>query len=253
MILGDPALAVQHAQHERRVAIDEVFRHVATRRPGALAPLDAPSRETFTDGQPLRLTFAEADRMVWAIAGRLRRMGLPTDSVVGIQMPNTVEKVLTILGVLRAGLIAAPLPLLWRRSEAAAALTRAGAQALITCARAGGFDYAQLAIYVAADVFSIRYVCGFGPDLPDGVVAFDIYSRRRSSIRYRRSNATGRAMLSPTSRSSLSMSARTARCRSHAVISNCWRAACARSSRAGLSRTPPFCRRFRLPRFPESV
>ncbi len=88
-------------------------------------------------------------------------------------MPNTVENILTIVGVLRAGLIAAPLPLLWRRTEAAAALARVGAKALITCARAGGFDYAQMAAYVAADVLSIRYVCGFGPNLPDGIVSFD--------------------------------------------------------------------------------
>lgn len=173
MILGDPAVAVQQAQNERRVAIDEVFRHAAARRPGALALIDAPNRETFADGAPLRLSYAEADRIVWAIAGRLRRMGLPTDAVVGIQLPNIAEHILTILGVLRAGLIAAPLPLLWRRAEAAAALARAGAKALITCRRAGGFQHAQLATKVAADVFSIRYVCGFGPNLPDGVVSFD--------------------------------------------------------------------------------
>jgi acyl-CoA synthetase (AMP-forming)/AMP-acid ligase II len=153
MILGDPALAVQQAQNERRVAIDEVFRHVAARRPGALALIDAPNRETFTDGRPLRLSYAEADRIVWAIAGRLRRMGLPTDTIVGIQLPNIAENILTILGVLRAGLIAAPLPLLWRRAEAAAALARAGAKALITCRRAGGFAHAQLATPIAADVF----------------------------------------------------------------------------------------------------
>ena len=33
--------------------------------------------------------------MISAIAGRLRRMGLPTDAIVGIQMPNIVEQVLT--------------------------------------------------------------------------------------------------------------------------------------------------------------
>ena len=173
MILGDPTLAAQKAQNERQVTIDEVFRYVARRRPGALALLDAPNRETFTDGPPLRLTFAEADRMVWAIAGRLRRMGLPTDAIVGIQLPNTVENILTILAVLRAGLIAAPLPLLWRRADAAAALARVGAKAFITCRRAGRFEHAQFATRVAAEVFSIRYVCGFGPNLPDGVVAFD--------------------------------------------------------------------------------
>jgi len=173
MILGDPALATRTAPTERRLAIDELFRQVASRRPGALALIDAPNRETFTDGAPRRLTYAEADRMVWAIAGRLRRMGLQTDAIVGIQLPNTVENILTILGVLRAGMIAAPLPLLWRRADATIALARVGAKALITCRRAGGFDHAELATRVAAQVFSIRSVCGFGSSLPDGVVPFD--------------------------------------------------------------------------------
>ena len=111
--------------------------------------------------------------MISAIAGRLRRMGLPTDAIVGIQMPNIVENILTILGVLRAGLIAAPLPLLWRRADMVTALARVGAKALIACRRCGGFEHCQLATHVAAEVFSIRYVGGFGAPLPDGVVSFD--------------------------------------------------------------------------------
>ena len=111
--------------------------------------------------------------MISAIAGRLRRMGLPTDAIVGIQMPNVVEHVLTILGVLRAGLIAAPLPLLWRRADAVTALARVGAKALIACRRVGSFEHCRFATRVAAEVFSIRYVCGFGGDLPDGVVPLD--------------------------------------------------------------------------------
>ncbi len=55
--------------------------------------------------------------MVSAIAGRLHDLRLPDDSIVGIQLPKTVESVLTLLGVLRAGLIAAPLPLLWRHND----------------------------------------------------------------------------------------------------------------------------------------
>ena len=82
------------ASSRRRVTIDEVFRHIAQRRPDALALADAPNRETFTDGAPRRLTYAEADRMVAAIAGRLRRMGLPTDAIIGIQLPNIVENIL---------------------------------------------------------------------------------------------------------------------------------------------------------------
>jgi hypothetical protein len=70
-------------------------------------------------------------------------------------------------------MIAAPLPLLWRRDDVVAALGRVGAKAFVTCRRAGNYDYASFATRVAAEVFSIRYVCGFGGDLPDGVVPLD--------------------------------------------------------------------------------
>jgi len=60
-----------------------------------------------------------------------------------------------------------------RRTDAVAALARIGAKALFTCSRVGTFNHGQHATAVAADVFSIRYVCGFGNNLPDGVVSFD--------------------------------------------------------------------------------
>jgi hypothetical protein len=53
------------------------------------------------------------------------------------------------------------------------ALARVGAKALMTCGHVGGFNHGQFAMRVAAEVFSIRYVCAFGENLPDGVVAFD--------------------------------------------------------------------------------
>jgi hypothetical protein len=173
MILGDPTPAAGQTEGHSRITVDALFRGAAARRPDAVALVDPQNRESFTDGAPRRLTYAEADRVVSAIAGRLRGMGLSTDSIVGIQLPHTVEGILTLLGVLRAGLIAAPLPLLWRRAEAAVALARVGAKALITCRRVDHFEHCQFATRVAAEVFSIRYVCGFGPALPDGAVALD--------------------------------------------------------------------------------
>ncbi len=167
MILGDPAAA------SGDVTIENVFRHLARLHPDALALIDPADRPGFTDGEPRRLTFAEADRVVSAIAGRLRSMGLPTDAIVGIQLPNVVENFLTMLGVWRAGMVAAPLPLLWRRADTVMALARIGARALITCGHVGAFDHARLAMQVAAEVFAIRYLCAFGQNLPDGVIPFD--------------------------------------------------------------------------------
>ncbi len=130
MILGDPRSGRGKSGPE--TTIDEVFRRAAALRPDAVAISDPLDRETFTDGAPHRLTFADADRIVSAIAARLRKLGLQTDAVVGIQLPNTAECVLTILGVIRAGMIAAPLPLLWRRDDATQAQTKLGAKAIIT-------------------------------------------------------------------------------------------------------------------------
>ena len=123
MILGDTKTEDLPA-----TTLDDVFRRAAARRPDAIALADPPDRDSFTDGPPRHLTYAEADRVVSAIASRLRTLGLQTDAIVGIQLPNTVESVLTILGVLRAGMIAVPLPLLWRRADVARALGQARRQ-----------------------------------------------------------------------------------------------------------------------------
>src|SRR5215211_297093 len=93
--------------------------------------------------------------------------------IVALQLPNTVDGVLALLGVLRAGMIAVPLPLLWRQAEAAQALSRVGARALITCRRIGPVDHGELAMHIAAETFTIRFLCAFGDQHLDGVVAFD--------------------------------------------------------------------------------
>ena len=91
MILGLTANDPTVVDSGDGTTIDDLFRRAGARRPDALALVDAPNRGSFTDGAPRRLTFAEADRVVSAIAGRLRRLNLPADAIVAIQMPSTVE------------------------------------------------------------------------------------------------------------------------------------------------------------------
>jgi acyl-CoA synthetase (AMP-forming)/AMP-acid ligase II len=90
MILTNPRGLPASARIGARVTLDELLRRTAQRRPDAVALIDPPNRESFTGGRPRSLTYAQADHMVSAIAGRLRRMGLYTDAVVGIQVTNTV-------------------------------------------------------------------------------------------------------------------------------------------------------------------
>jgi hypothetical protein len=174
MILGKPFRASSASESPfHRTTLDDLFRRAVERHGDAVALIDPPNRARFTDGAPRRLTYAAADRIISGLAARLAYLGLKTDSIVALQLPNTVESVLALLAVMRAGMIAVPLPLLWRQIDAARALSRIGARALITARRIGPVDHGELAMHIAAETFTIRFLCGFGPDQPDGFVGLD--------------------------------------------------------------------------------
>jgi hypothetical protein len=154
------------------ITLDRLLGYAASQRPDDIALIDPPNRAEFTTGAPRTLTYAQAERAVAAIAARLHGLGLQPGHAVGLQLPNTVEGVLAFLGVLRAGLIASPLPLLWRQADCAAAMAMIGAQGLIASARIATTDHCELALHTAAEVFTIRHVCVFG-GRHDGMVPLD--------------------------------------------------------------------------------
>jgi hypothetical protein len=154
--------------------LDGLFKRILARKPDALALLDPFNKPRVTGHPPKRLTYAEADRAVTALSAHFIEAGLPNNSVVAVQLPNTVEFMLTVLAAHRAGLVVALLPLLWRQAELTVALNRIGARAIVTAAKIDGISYAELAMNAAADAFSIRHVCGFGIDLPEGMASLDL-------------------------------------------------------------------------------
>ena len=148
MILGDAQRAAVN-----RTTLDDLFRRATMRRPEALALADPPNSAAITGCRPRPLMHAEADGAISALAARLHALGLPTDSVVAVQLANTVDSVIALLP---------------HRCRCSGALLRCSAKAIITSARIG-----TSAPAAAAEVFAIRHLCGFGPDLPDGVLPLD--------------------------------------------------------------------------------
>jgi len=161
--------------------LDVLFRRVSARKPDALALLDPLNKTRVTGQQPKRLTFAGADRAISALAAHFIEAGLPNNSVIAVQLPNTVELMLTVLAAHRAGLVVALFPLLWRQAELTVALNRTGARAIVTSSKIDGVNHADLAMNAAAEAFSIRHVCGFGTDLPEGMASLDLALKNQSS------------------------------------------------------------------------
>ena len=153
--------------------LDGLFQRILARQPDAPALLDPINKSRITGQTPRLMTFAQADRAIAALAAHFIEAGLPINAVIGVQLPNTVEFALTVLAAHRAGLIVALLPQLWRQAELTAALNRTGARAIVTTSKIDGVSHADLAMNAAAEAFSIRHVCGFGEDLPEGMASLD--------------------------------------------------------------------------------
>lgn len=157
----------------RNATLDALFRANVARDPNGAALQDPPDREAITGNPPRSLTYSQADRRIGALARLLHEIGIPEGGTVAIQLPNDADSVIAFLAVARAGMVPAMLPLLWRRAECVAALSRAHAKAILCCGRVGNFDHGQLALEIAAELFPIRAVAGFGRGLVDGVVPID--------------------------------------------------------------------------------
>jgi acyl-CoA synthetase (AMP-forming)/AMP-acid ligase II len=176
MTMSDDVQATLASQMHPGVSptLDDLFRRTVARQPDAIALIDPPNKLRITGQTPQRLTFAQADHAISWVATSFIEAGLPQGSIVAVQLPNTIEFAITVLGAIRAGMIVALLPQLWRQSELTNALNRIGARAVVGTDRIELVDHAELVMNAAAEAFSIRNVFGFGRDLPEGMFPLEI-------------------------------------------------------------------------------
>jgi len=155
------------------VTLDALFRANVSARPNFIALVDPPNRTSFTDGTPLRLSYAKAEERVERLARKLRGFGMPPGSVVAVQLPNIAETAISLLAILRAGYVAAPVPMLWRRSDLIAGLAGVSPKAFITLVKLNDERPAEIVCEAAAELFDLSFPCAFGEDVPDGLVPLD--------------------------------------------------------------------------------
>ena len=156
-----------------RVTLDMLVHRAAQSHGDQLAIADAPDRAEWTGSAPRSLTYAELEAEIARIAVAFSGLGLEPGSTIGLLAPNCVDTVAIFLGALRAGLIVAPLPLTWRAAEIQPAYDILGVKAVVVADRLEDARLAEIARDVAIDIFGVRFVLGFGQDLPDGVAPFD--------------------------------------------------------------------------------
>ncbi|NNC79930.1 MAG: acyl--CoA ligase, partial [Acidimicrobiales bacterium] len=144
---------------------DAQIASAVSERAESVALVDAPNRDTFFSGEPLRLTWAQVDAAVDAVAFSLQEAGVTAGHAVAIQLPNCAELPISILACTRIGAIATPFPIQHREHELRHGLSTSGARHLITGARPDRPDLRDASAAVLAEFDATMLT--FGSDHPD--------------------------------------------------------------------------------------
>lgn len=170
---------------DEALTAESLFRRRALQHPDMLALADPPNRARLGLGRSRHYRYGAADAVVDALAHFFMELGLEPGDRIALQLPNLSEQPLSILAAWRAGLCAVMLPMLWRRSEIAPACTLLRPKALLGVGRFAGESGTETLCEIAAGEMSVRFVLGFGSDLPDGVTPLDavIDDARRDRVK----------------------------------------------------------------------
>jgi non-ribosomal peptide synthetase component E (peptide arylation enzyme) len=155
------------------ITAEGLLRRRARQKPGALALVDPPNRHALGATAPRSFTYGEADDAVDALAAFFGALGLSPGDRVLMQLPNFIEAPLALLAAWRAGLTVVIIPMLWRATETARVCDTLEPHALIGVSQFADDSPVDLLRDIASTRLSVRFVLGFGGDLPDGVCSLD--------------------------------------------------------------------------------
>jgi len=155
------------------ITAEGLLRRRARQKPDAIALTDPPNRDRLGLTGPRSFTYGEADAAVDALAAFFIDLGLERGDRIVLQLPNFIEAPLALLGAWRAGLTVAAVPMLWRHMEIAKVCDALEPKALIGASHFAEETPVESLRDVAATRLSVRFVLGFGRNLPDGVASLD--------------------------------------------------------------------------------
>ena len=152
--------------------VDAVFRKAVAARPAEEALVDAPNRHALVGTPPRRLTYAEVDAAVDAMAHAFAALGVRRGDVVATQLPNLVEGVMAFLACARMGAILSPVAMAYRGHELRQILSIVAPKAYLTVGAFHGYDHVALLLELKAEGLTDSAVVSLG-DAPAGAHALE--------------------------------------------------------------------------------
>jgi mycobactin salicyl-AMP ligase len=158
---------------EASVRPSSLLAAVAERAPHRKAFKDQPDRETWSGRPRIEWSYRNTTRVVARLATFFQSLQLPSGAAIGIFLPNGSEACVTFLAVERAGYTPCLLPIGWSQTELRRAIERAQVTVVVSQTRLAEERPADILCQLAVGYFGLRFICAFGPDVPDGVIDLD--------------------------------------------------------------------------------
>jgi hypothetical protein len=174
------AAPADRGTEEEQTALDQsasrpsnLLAATADRHPNRLAFGDQPNREAWSGRPRIAWTYANTQRIVERLATVLAGLGLPPGTPFGICLPNGSEACVALLAVERAGYVPCLLSSSWSEETLGRAIELASLAGVICQGQVADERPADMFCRLAARYFGLRFVCAFGPRVPDGVIDLD--------------------------------------------------------------------------------
>lgn len=150
-------IAERSTGHWADVFVDSHFAAAAARVPDRLAVVDG----------PVRLTYAQADSRVSALAAGLQSLGVEPRDVVSWQLPNWYEGYLLHHAVLRIGAVSNPIVPIYRQREVQYILQEAGSRVVVVPDVFRGFSHRSMIEELRAELPRLTSVVVARPEGDD--------------------------------------------------------------------------------------
>lgn len=157
----------------RGETVDSLFCKAADAQGDAEALVDAPNREALIGSPPRRMTYAQVDHAVDAMAHAFAGLGVSRGDVVCSQLPNVVEGVIAFLACARMGAILSPVATAYRAHELRQILPSVTPKIYLTTGLFHGCDHAAMLMDLRRAGVTDAQVVSLGSTAPDGAHALD--------------------------------------------------------------------------------
>jgi mycobactin salicyl-AMP ligase len=159
------------------LTLDTLTETAARARPDRRSFADSSDIGAWSDLPGCELTSRMLFDAAQDVARKVMTLGLNKGDTVLVAMPNLVQGIATVLGLIMAGFVPCPVSVVSSAQDMQDAAEAAGARAIITVNRYASFLPAETARHAASRYYGIRFVCAFGPNLGGGVISLDCWKQ----------------------------------------------------------------------------